>query len=365
MGALSFLNQGTAPSASSNYSQSSTQLPSWYTDYTQQILNTAAQFAAQPYQTYQGPRIAAQDQNTENAYSAAPGIANTASGTNTTAQNLIQQGANQNNPLGAAQPYLNQGTDPTYNTVQNYMNPYNTDVTNAIATAGNTNFNQNTLPALQSSIIGAGNITGSSTEGTNLIENAEQQNNQNITNAQAAALQSGYTGSLNAAQQGNANALTAGQTAANANTAQANTSINAGTAASNAGTQATANELAASNNENTLGQQNQGYNQSNLNLAYQDYLNQLNYPLTRVSEMQGALSGIQVPSATVNYNYGTGVGGGNGSAQGSTTSPLASLFGTGVGAAAGAAGSTTPTTTNTAAGPSNVGGFVNGVWQGS
>jgi hypothetical protein len=348
-GALSFLNQGTAPSASSNTTTSSTSLPSWYTDYTAQILNTAAQFAAQPYQTYSGPRIAAQTSQTQDAYNAAPGVQASADAAAAGAQSGIQQGFDENNPLAAAQPYLNNGTNPTYNTVQSYMNPYNTDVTNAIATAANTNFNNNTLPALQSSIIGAGNITGSSTEGTNLMENAEQQNEQNINNTQAAALQSGYTGALTAAQAGAQNSLTAAGTAANANTAQANTAINAGTAASNVGTQQTANDIAAQTNENTLGQQSQGYNQSNLNLAYQDYLNQLNYPLTGISEMQGALSGIQIPSGTTTSSYGTGVNGGNGSAQGSTTSPLASLFGTGVGTAANTASPTNETGTVTTA----------------
>lgn len=344
-GALAFLNQGNAPSASSNYSQSETQLPSWYTDYTSQILNKAAQFAAQPYQTYQGPRIAAQGDLTQDAYSAAPGIGTTASGTTQAAQNLVQQGASQNNPLAAAQPYLNNGTTPTYDTVQNYMNPYNEDVTNAIATAGNTNFQNNTLPQMQSSIIGAGNITGNSTEGANLLENAEQQNEQNITNAQSAALQSGYQGSQSAAQSGAANALTAANTAGNLNSQGANTAISAGTALSGVGASGTNQQLAANANENTLGQQNQGYNQSNLNLAYQDYLNQLNYPMTQASAMQGALSGIQVPGATVNYNYGNGINGANGSAQTTGASPLQSIFGTGLGTAA-AGTATTPSTAN-------------------
>jgi|HubBroStandDraft_5_1064220.scaffolds.fasta_scaffold75398_2 hypothetical protein len=342
-GALAFLNQGTAPSASSNYSQSSTQLPSWYTDYTQQILNTAAQFAAQPYQTYGGPRIAQQDPNTEAAYGQVGALPGTAAGNTQASSNLIQGAAGNNNPLAAAQPYLNAGTDPTYNTVQNYQNPYNQDVTNAIAQAGNTNFQNNVLPTLQSSIIGAGNITGSSTEGANLIQNSELQNEQAISQAQSQALQSGYNGSLSAAQAGNANALTAAGQAASANENQTAAGINAGSALSSVGTQGNANQIAAIGAENTLGQQNQGYNQSNLNLAYNDFLQQQQYPLTQAADMQSALSGIQVPTAQVNYGYGTGVGGANGSATtGSTTSPLSQLFGTAAGANAGALSTANP-----------------------
>ena len=378
MGALQFLNQGTSPSASSNYSQSSTQLPSWYTDYTSQILNKAAQFAAQPYQTYQGPRVAQQSNLTQDAYSAAPAISQTAAGTTQAAGNLIQAGASSNNPLGAAQPYLSAGASdinssvapgqgglsaaqpylnsaatPTYDTVQNYMNPYNTAVTNAIATAGNTNFNNNTLPALESGIIGSGNITGSSTEGTNLMENAEQQNNQNITNAQAAALQSGYAGSQTAAsnaaalqaqlgstagalgtaeqsaQQNAGNSLAnIGNASGQLNSAGTQNAINAGSALSGVGASGTQQQLATNQNENALGLQNQGYDQSNLNLAYQDYLNQLNYPMTQASAMQGALSGIQIPSAQVNYQYGTGL------PSSSQNSPLSTLFGPATNAAA-------------------------------
>lgn len=343
-GALAFLNQGTAPSASSNYSQSSTQLPSWYTDYTQQILNTAAQFAAQPYQTYGGPRIAQQDQNTEDAYGQVSGLPASASASTQASQNLIAGAANNNNPLAAAQPYLNQGTNPTYNTVDQYMNPYNQNVTSAIADAANTNFKNNVMPQLQSSIIGAGNITGASTAGEQMIANAEQQNEQNITNAQAQALQSGYSGALSAAQAGNANALTAASQAAGANESQTAAGINAGTAMSGVGTQGVGNNLAAIGAENTLGQQNQGYNQSNLNLAYNDFLQQQQYPITQAGVMQGALQGITVPTAQVNYNYGTGVGGGNGSATSTTTtSPLSSIFGTAAGLNA---GNLTPSTQN-------------------
>lgn len=354
--ALSSFLTGTTPGANQQESESSTSLPSWYTDYTQQILNTAAQYAAQPYQTYQGPRIAQQSDLTNDAYGDAAPLSATATAGTQAAQNLVQQGANANNPLGTAQPqltqganlvagsvapgqgglaaatpYLNSAATPTYDTVNNYMNPYNEDVTNAIATAGNTNFNQNTLPALQSNIIGAGNITGSSTEGTNLLENAEQQNNQNITNAQSAALQAGYTGSQQAAQAGattqanlasTAGALgTQGQTAqqnagtdianigataGNLNSTGANTDINAGGALSTINANGTNSNINAINAENTLGEQDQGYTQSNENLAYNDFENQLNYPLTQASAMQGALAGITVPSTTTNYGASTG-----------------------------------------------------------
>lgn len=353
---LSSFLTGVTPGANQQESESSTSLPSWYTDYTQQILNTAAQFAAQPYQTYQGPRIAGQSDLTNDAYTGAAPLSATATAGTQAASNLVNQGASSSNPLGtaqpqltqganlvagsvapgqgglsAAQPYLNSAATPTYDTVQNYMNPYNEDVTNAIANAGTTNFQNNTLPQMQSNIIGAGNITGSSTEGTNLLENAEQQNNQNITNAQSAALQQGYAGSQTAAQAGASTeaglASTAGglgtaaqtaqqnagtdianigATAGNLNSTGAQNQITAGGALSNISANGTNSNINALNAENTLGEQDQGYTQANENLAYNDFENQLNYPLTQASAMQGALAGITVPSTTTNYGASTG-----------------------------------------------------------
>jgi hypothetical protein len=308
-GALAFLNQGVTPSANSSTSQSSQILPSWYTDYTQQILNKAAQFANQPFQLNPNPQLATQSDLTQSAYGQANPLSSTATGNTQAATNLISQATSQNNPLGAAQPYLNAGTDPTYNTVGNYMNPYNQDVTSAISNAANTNFNNYTMPALESGIIGSGNITGSSTEGTNLMENAEQQNEQNITNAQSQALQTGYNGALSAAQAGAQNNLTAGSTAGNLNSSQVQNTGALATGLANIGTAGTSNNIAAINEENALGEQNQGYNQANLNVLNNQWQQQEQYPETQVGIMQGALSGIQVPQAQQNYSYGTGIAG--------------------------------------------------------
>lgn len=347
MGALNFLTSGTTPGQNQLESESSTSLPSWYTNYTQQILNTAAQYAAQPYQAYQGPRVAGQDALTKQASAEAAPLAATAGAGTQAASNLVNQGIGQvqnsvapgQGGLAAAQPYLSGASTPAYSNVQDYMNPYNANVTNAIANAGNTQFQNYTLPALQSSIIGAGNITGNSTQGANLLENALQQNNQNITNAQAGALQSGYQGSLSASQTDAARqaqlASTAGQLGTQQQTAQQNAGtdiINAGGALQNINTQGLNNTTSAIGTQNTLGQQNQAQVQANENTAYQDFLNQKNYPLTQASAMQGALAGINVPTTTTNYAAS------NGTPATVGNSPLV----TAAGALSGLSASTTP-----------------------
>jgi len=346
-GALGFLTSGTTPGQSQQESESSTALPSWYTNYTQQILNTAAQYAATPYQAYQGPRVAGQDALTKQASAEAAPLAATAGAGTQAASNLVNQGVGQvqgsvapgQGGLAAAQPYLNNASTPAYSNVNSYMNPYNQNVTNAIANAGNTQFQNYTLPALQSSIIGAGNITGNSTQGANLLENALQQNNQNITNAQAGALQSGYQGSLGAAQTDAARQAGLASTAGNLGTQQQTAMQNAGTHVINAGgalqninSQGLNNTTSAIGTQNTLGQQNQQQVQANENLAYQDFLNQKNDPLAKAGVMQGALAGIQVPTTTTNY------GAANGTPASIGNSPLV----TAGGALSGLSASTTP-----------------------
>ena len=370
MGALSFLTQGSNNTTGSNYTQSSSALPDWYNNYTQQILGAAQQYANQGYQQYQGPRIANQSGLTEDAYNQVASLPGASAGASTTAQNLVSGALKNNNPLGTAQQngltsganqitsaangptglsaasgMLNSASTPSYANVQNYMNPYNQDVTDAIAAAGNRNLTQNTLPALQNAFTGAGNITGGSTEEADLANRAAQNSNIAVSQAQAQALQSGYASSLSAAQGDNSlkanigstlgslgnaaqtNKITAGSdlanigaTAGQLNSQGTNNAITGAGALSNIATQGNTNQLNSINAENTLGQQNQAYGQSNLNLAYQDFLNQQNYPLTQASALQGALSGIQVPTATTGYNYGT-------QATNSTTSPLSSILG--------------------------------------
>jgi hypothetical protein len=320
-GALGFLTSGTTPGQTQQESESTSSLPSWYTDYTQQILNSAAQWSAAGYQPYQGPQVAAQSALTNSAANASTGVAPAATANNQAASNLISQGMGTVNSavapgqggLSAASPYLNSAATPTSSTVQNYMNPYNQDVTNAIAAAGASNFQNNIMPALTSSIVGGGNITGASTEGAQLAQNAAMGEEQAVSGAQSQALQSGYTGALGAATNeaqiqaglaGTAGGLgTAQQTAIeNAGTA----GINAGVAQGNIGALNTNENIAGEQNQNMFGQQEQGETQANYNTALANFQAQNNFPLTADAAMQGALSGIQIPTSTTNYGASTG-----------------------------------------------------------
>lgn len=320
-GALSFLSNGTVPGQSQQESESSSSLPSWYTDYTQNYLNSVAQWGAAGYQPYKGPQVAAQSDLTKNAANASQGVGAMAQGNTQAAQNLINQGVNQvqgsvapgQGGLSAAQPYLNSAANPTYSNVQSYMNPYNKNVTDAIAQAGAQNFQNNIMPSLRSSIIGGGNITGASTEGANLAENAALNEQQAVSQAQSGALQQGYAGSLGAANSDAARqaqlAATSGQLGTQQQTAMQNAGtdvINAGATGANVGALNTNQQIAAQQNQNSFGQQQQQQVQNNYDVAHQNFNAQNQFPLVAAQAEQGALGGMQIPTTTTNYGANTG-----------------------------------------------------------
>lgn len=426
MSLTSFLTQDPVNYASST-NQQSTSLPSWYNDYTQGILQNAAQFANQGYQTYGGPRIADTTSDQQASYntinqatglgqgiaqqgvgavnnalqqpnasaagapylSAASGNVNSAlaqpgalqSGQSylNAASGNVNSALSQPGALSAAQPYLNNAGTPLSQQTQQFMNPYINDVVNTSNQLSARNFNENVLPGLQDQFTRAGQVYGGSQQGVYAARLGAQENlNEQATDAQL--LSQGYNSALQGAtNQANINAglgATAGQlansqqntglsaaninaglgstagqlanaqqntglsaaninaglgsTAGNLANASQNTGINAGSALGSLGTTAQSNALQQASAQNAAGQQQQQQTQNNYNLAYQDFLNQQNYPLTAASAMQGALSGIQVPGSTTNYSYSPyGTGQSPLTTAGQIYSGVNSLFGTG------------------------------------
>lgn len=230
-------------------------------------------------------------------------------------------------------------TDP--NIAASYMSPYTTGVVNRIAELGNRNLTENILPGVNSTFTGAGQF--GSTRNAEFENRAIRDAQDAILGAQANALEQGYTTAGNLygsdaaralqAQQGTAsNLLGAGNLGLSANTADnqaylQGAGINANLAQTQAQLQAQAaqqnaanalqaqlaNQTAAQNRanqymnlgagmtsnlgsianlQNTLGTNQQNLNQQNLNLAYQDYLQQQQYPMTNLQNVMSVANPI-------------------------------------------------------------------------
>jgi hypothetical protein len=107
MGVLDFLFQGKPPPSVTTYGETTSNVPAWYSDYTQGLISRANAIAAEPYQPYTQARIAGFDPLQNRAYE------NTAN-LSSKYQPLLDQSraaiynAGAGSSVNAAQPYINQ-----------------------------------------------------------------------------------------------------------------------------------------------------------------------------------------------------------------------------------------------------------------
>ena len=190
------------PQSASSYSASTSETPKWMQDAIYNQVNWAQNIANKPYDEYALPTVAelsplqqqaytgiqdaqgAYKQNFNKAQAGMEGMSNpylqsgtSASGFNA-ANPLLQQaagasGMNAANPymnqsqsttaqaladkaLNAANPYLQQASQSSVSNIDQYMNPYQTNVMDAIAQQGTRNLTENLLPGVSDSFIRAG-----------------------------------------------------------------------------------------------------------------------------------------------------------------------------------------------------------------
>ena len=328
------------PLKAPSYAATTSDVPQWLQDYTVDLFSQQRAVAGTPYQPYALPRIAqttapttqAQNlvQSSVGAYQPAVGgaIAGTqglaGQNTGTTAGlGYLQQAAGMSG-VGAAQPYLNTAGQTATTNIGQYMNPYTQNVTDQIASLGARNLSENLLPQVSDQFIRAGQF-GSSGMGT-FGGRALRDTQEAILNEQNKALQSGYTQALGASQTDLARqaqlATTAGQLTQagqqNLGTIGAQT---ASTAQSEAARQQTAQQQVADLAKmqqglttadaaalESVGASQQQQQQRGLDVAYQDYQNQIQYPQTQINNMSTTLRGLPptaVPTTGTTSGYTT------------------------------------------------------------
>jgi hypothetical protein len=320
MGVLDFLFEGRPPASVTTYGTTTQNVPAWLSDYTQGLIARANTVAAEPYQPYQGPRVAG------------------FSPLQTQAQDLIKQNVGAWNPLtdaaktgynrvlggpgglSQASPYLQSGTKSYTDQVDEYMNPYVENVIDRSTDLASRKLQEQLMPAINSNFIRAG-AYGSAGQ-----QRATGQALRDVTGelqSQArAALSDAYT--QGAQLHGN----------------EAMRNIQAGQIAGGLYGQDMSNQLTASEGMGNLGKlisslrgsdasalaaagaDQQGQTQKNLDLAYSDFMNQRDYPRNQVNWMSSIINGMPNMGGTTQTQS-------NGPAQSygpSGLSQLASLF---------------------------------------
>jgi len=328
----------TAPSESTT----TTSTPQWYQDLTYNQMMAAKAVADMPYQQYGMPRVAemtpdqlaAQQSVRQNLGAWEPYYATALSGTQnlqgpnagyTQGMGYLSQAANANIP-GAAQPYMSAAAQSSAANVGQYMNPYNDAVTSQIAKMGARNLSENLLPQVSDAFIRSGSFGG--TRMGEFGARALRDTQESILGQQAQALQSGYGQALSAAQQdlgrqaslaSTAGSLAGQQGSLLANVGQTTGGLGQSEAERQLGTLQSYADMARTGQGmyaqdaaalTAVGQEQQAQKQKQLDAAYQNYMDQLQYPQRQLDWYQAQLrgSGQYLPTTANQSGYTTSPG---------------------------------------------------------
>jgi hypothetical protein len=240
-----------------------TQQPQWFQQALQGLVQQAQQTSNQGYTPYPNARIAGFTPAQQQAQSSVAANQGNYQPYFNNANTAYQQGAN---------PQLNQSV------FNSYQNPYTQDVVNQIQTLGNRNLTENVLPAVNATFTGAGQF--GSSRNADFTNRALRDNQEAISQAQGQALASGFQNQVGNTQNAISQAMQSGQL-----------QQGLGQATQAAG-------LTDASALSAVGQQQQNQNQSNENLAYQDFLTQQQWPYQQETYLSGILGGAPVATST-------------------------------------------------------------------
>lgn len=298
MSALDFLFQGQTPAQGTNYGQTQSNVPTWLQDYTQGLLAQSASLASQPYQTYGGPRISpfttaqtnAQQavQNLQGQYQPALQQAQTLAGQSAQPQ-AIQSALGM---LPQAQSYIQSAVAPT----AAQMNPYTQNVIQKAEDTA-TQYWQNQLqPSINNQYTAAGQF------GSSANQRAENQGaaqiTQNIQDTAQAALSQAYQNAQQTGLQAASQTGALGQIGGGLGYEQGVLGLQGANTLGSLGQLGQTLGLQGAGALDTVGQEQQQQGQANLNLGYQDFLNQQQYPYQQASWLSQMLQGTATPTTT-------------------------------------------------------------------
>ena len=271
------LEGGSSPAPAPS-SVSQTTIPEYAKPYAEKALGKAEALTESPYQTYGGQRMAATTPEQQAARQSVAGMQQPgqfAAGTGLAAAGGL--GA-----LGAGQQYMQMATDPMAQ--QAFMSPYMQNVVDlqkqeAIRDAQKGQLGQNLAAARQGTYGGARQLLA----GTERERNLQQ----NLANIQATGAQKAYEDAMRGMQFGTTAGLQGAQAATQAGATLGQLGI---------GQQQTGIDLAKA--QEAFGAMGQAEQQKALDLQYQDFLQQQQYPYKQLGFMSDILRGSANLAAT-------------------------------------------------------------------
>jgi hypothetical protein len=308
-----FLFEGRPPPAVTTYGQTVESMPKWLSDYTQGLVARANAIAAEPYQPYGGPRIADFSPDEQAAFEA-------------TRQNvgawhpyLNAAGDTLGGGLSQAYDQLGAGTQNFTGAVGDYMDPFIGHVLARNEALSNRNLTENLIPELQGAFTRAGHF--GSDRMMDLAGRTFRDVGENLHQMNLGALSGAYGQAADIFGRDRDRNIQAAGIAGELGLEGSRQLGALGEMASRMG-YGDAAALEA------IGRTERGLNQDSLNLAYQDFLQQRDYPRSTIDWMSSVIRGLPYDQARQTSNYGPIAGldyGASGASQ------LGSLFSTGLG----------------------------------
>lgn len=318
MAFLNFLTQGN-PLPSTSSSLTTSQVPQYLSDYLYNLMSGSYQAAQQEYQPY-APSLAdvpadvkAQGQDAINAYLAKPEVqaryqriagftdpqkaafeaTKTAAGAYGTqlsaAEKTAEAGAGLST-LKSAQPYFTSASQTIPNVITNYLNPYQTNVTDALGTEAKRQLKENILPAIGDQFIRAGQY------GSSRQQEIAQRGVRDVASDLEAnigkLLAQGYATAGTQAQSDLQRLASMGQAAGQLAGTEAQQKATLAGVQAGLGQKEQALGLSGAAAQEAVGAQQQALNQRNLDLAYQDFLTQTQYPQQQLGFLSNIVRGL-------------------------------------------------------------------------
>ncbi len=248
---------GTTPTTATAAATGEAGLPAWLQEYTRGLMAQGTGVYNQPYQQYTGPRL-----------------------TSTSDYGQMTQGMGmQEQNIGSWQPSFGQAGRALKTASQTmpqgigaYMNPYTDAVVNRIADLGTRNLTEQLLPQVNSTFTGAGQF--GSSRNADFTNRALRDVNENILAQQNQALQTGYQ---NAAENFNRDMTRMGTLAGQYQ---------------NLGQETSQMGAADASTMYNLGNIQKAEDQASLDLAYNQFLEQRDYPKANLEFMSNLVRGL-------------------------------------------------------------------------
>jgi hypothetical protein len=301
MALADFLFGGSAPESVKTYGKSATDTPAWYSDYTQGLIGKANAISAEPYQKYNYPRVAGFNNLQSQAFAETPGVAKSYEPTLSQAMDYTKAGG-YGSSLNAASPYLSQASNTVPNVISDYMNPYSSSVVDRIGSLAQRQLSENIIPTIQNQFIGGGSFGGS--RSGEALGKAMRDLQESTMAQQSQTLERGYTQAGQMAQADQARLAQLGQISGALSNQDYARQLQAG---DQLGRQAGLQQSLGLNALGAIegvGAQQQNQAQRGLDLAYQDFLAQRDYPRDQIAFLNNAIRGLQIPTRTTEEKIG-------------------------------------------------------------